>query len=228
MTITGDVGQSAFENCKALKTVKFDNSGGDINIGSSITSVGAFKGAGITSIDLRQVRGVEQGTFEGCSSLAEIHIQRAGQMGNKCLAYLFKVKTETVSYTDNATSVPASLKTVFYYDTGTNYANMFNGCSNIENLIWFGTSAATTALPANMFANMGTLKTFVTRGSTVKTDNNNAFTGTVIEKFYFGFNATIFGDFFGSGCTVVYSAQRFYEINVGWEFDAVTGLPKPN
>ena len=115
------IASSAFKDCTNLTNVI---------ISDSIASIGtyAFQGCTkLTSITIpSSVKTIGTGAFKGCSSLASMEIPFAP-------TYFGSIFGAT-KYSENASSVPASLKTVVITGGTSISNNAFNGCKNITSL----------------------------------------------------------------------------------------------
>lgn len=103
------IGNSAFEGCIALGTVNFVS-------GGALTSIGqyAFRNcSAIISMSINaEVTTIGLGAFEGCAKLSSITLNFVGANLNGTGATHFGYIFGATTYQDNASKVPASLKTV--------------------------------------------------------------------------------------------------------------------
>lgn len=129
------IGNSAFENCSSLTSITVPK--GVKTIGTS-----AFAGcSGLISATVpTSVTSIGKSAFAGCNKLESITLPFAGasktETTNTHFGYIFGAN----SYTDNATAVPTSLKTVdisAVYSRTNTYSigsHAFDGCSGITGI----------------------------------------------------------------------------------------------
>ena len=126
------IGFFAFYNCLSLGEITLleDNA-------LSVIENYAFCGC----IELKEmilpatVTRIGKGSFEGCEKLESISLPFVGDPGNGSDCEFFGYIFGAASHTENATKVPASLKTVAITGSAHNIsAYAFAGCSNIEKI----------------------------------------------------------------------------------------------
>jgi uncharacterized repeat protein (TIGR02543 family) len=188
-----------YEGLKYLGNWLFDTVGTDLTtVSFKDNTVGIYDLAfanctKITSLDVPDsVVYIGKGAFSGCTGLTEITLPFVGESktgNNEHFGYVFGA----VSYTNNATSVPASLKKVVITG-GTKIAgNAFYGCKNITSV---SISNTVTTIGYSAFAGCGGL-----------TDMTLPFVGSGKIQDSVGLLGYIFGTTYYEGGT---STEQFY------------------
>ena len=165
---------------------------GAITIPNGITRIGAysFNDTLVTSVEIpNSVTSISKGTFKGCNNLISITLPFVGGSidgsATECFGYIFGAS----QYSENATYVPDTLKSV-KVNQGNIAEYAFSNCSNIETIVF--SNAVTTIGNKALYAcdNLQNLTVpFVGSGSGNKADHHLA---SLFDKCSYGYYSSTY------------------------------------